>query len=111
GGAVGAGAAAGRPAHLGGRGVVEPPPGAVLAEGSVPGVGGAPGGEVGGQQPPLAAGADQVEDAVEDLAQVGRGPAGALAARQQRLDQGELLGGEGGVVGVVSDNPLSHARL
>ena len=50
--------------------------------------------------------ADQVEDGVEDFAQVGGWPPGALGTWQERFEQGELLVGEVGVIALGSHNPL-----
>jgi len=72
---------------------VEPPP--AIGEGDRP-----PGGQVVGHEPPGDAGLDQVEDAVEDLAEVDRaGPAAGLGLGQQRLDGPPLLVGQVGGIG------------
>src|SRR5262249_50347843 len=81
-------------------------PGAVVAPASVPGVDRGPGREVVRQQAPLAAGADQVEDGVEHLAQFGRRPAGALGPGEERLDEGELVIGQVSVITLGSHNPF-----
>src|SRR5664279_1854637 len=61
---------------------------------------GALGGKVTGQVTPLAPGAEDVEDGVEDVSHGGlAGSATAGVARQERLDQGPLLVGE--VAGIV----------
>ncbi len=90
-GGTGAGVAASLAADLLTQGFVDPFPGAVPTPTAIPGMNGAPGREVLGQQAPLAAGADQVEDAIEDLAQVGRRSAHPLGFGQEGLDQGPLL--------------------
>src|SRR5262249_17680531 len=88
------------------QGLVDAVPGAVVAPASVPGVDRGPGREVVRQQAPLAAGADQVEDGVEHLAQFGRRPAGALGPGEERLDEGELVIGQVSVITLGSHNPF-----
>src|SRR3954451_18200163 len=68
---------------------------------------GALGGEVAGEVTPLATGAEDVEDGVEDVAHVSlTGPPAGLDGRDVRLDQGPLRVGE--VTGVVVRfHPLS----
>src|SRR5262245_36452789 len=101
-----AGVATGGRADLLAQRLVEALPGAVGAPAAVPGVDGAPGREIVRQQAPLAAGADQVEDAVEDFTKVcGRSP-GPLGFGQERLNQGVLIVGEVGVIASGSHNPL-----
>ena len=74
---------------------------------------GALGREVVGQVPPLAAGAEDVEDGVEDVPHVGlAGPSAAGLGRDVRLDQGPL--GVGDVAGVVVRShpiPTTHSPL
>ena len=80
-------------------GAVEPPPAVVEVDG-------APGGQVVGHHPPGDAAADQVEDAVEDLAEVDvAGPAAGLGLGQQGLDELPLLVGQVGGVGGRSMRP------
>ena len=68
---------------------------------------GALGGEVAGEVTPLAAGAEDVEDGVDDVPHVGlAGPPAGVDGRDVRLDQGPLPVGE--VTGVVVRfHPLS----
>src|SRR5271165_3733172 len=73
-------------ADLGPQGVVDPGPGAVVAPLVEIVVAGAPGGQVLGHHPPGAATAGNVEDTVEDLADVdGAGSAAGFGLGQQSL--------------------------
>lgn len=101
-----AGVAAGLEADLLPQGLVDFVPGAVAAPAAVPGVDGTPGREVVGQQAPLAAAADQVEDAVDHFAEVGGRPAHVLASGQEWLDKRELGVGKVGFI-VLEFHPVS----
>ena len=72
---------------------------------AIPGVDGAPRREALREEPPLAAGADQVQDGVEDGAQVGRGPAHPLGPRQEGLDDVIIFGG-----GIIPDEDIPRLK-
>src|SRR5262249_18761979 len=91
--------------HLAAQGVVDPVQGPVVAPGVEVAPGGALGREVAGQIAPLAAGAEGVEDGIDDIPYGGlAGPAAARFGRQVGFDQGPL--GIGEVAGVMV---YSHA--
>src|SRR5262245_39070549 len=80
--------------------LVQPFPGAVQAPAADAGVHGAPRREVVGQQPPGAAGPQEVEVGIADLADVdGTGPAAGLGGRHERLQPFPLGVGKIGRVG------------
>src|SRR5262249_35253188 len=92
--------AAGLLADLLAEGAVETLPGAVVSPLAEVVVGGGPGAVALGQGGPLAAGAVDVQDGVDDVVQVDLpGAAAGLGRREQRRDAGEL--GVGQVAGVV----------
>src|SRR5436309_12634620 len=84
-------------ADLGAQGVVDLRPGAVVAPLAEVVVAGAPGGQVGGHHPPGAAAVGDVEDAVEDLAEVDlAGPTAGLGRWQEALEALPLGAGQVG---------------
>jgi hypothetical protein len=92
-------------------------PSTVPAPAAIPRVDGTPRRKVLGEQAPLAAGAHQVEDAVENLPQVRGRAAQALRLGQERLQQRELLVGEVGFIALslhtslYAETDYSHRLL
>ena len=78
--------AAGLP-HLGAEPVVEPGEQAVAGPLAGMMIDGLPGREVFGQEPPLRAGLDQIEDGIDDLAQGGAWPAAFFGGGQEAAQQ------------------------
>src|SRR5262249_13445918 len=91
------------------QGLADPAPGAVFAPAAVPGMDSAPGREVLGEQPPLAAGAHQGEDGVENLAHVRGRTAHGVSPREKRLQQSELFVREIGFI-ALGVHALFYAR-
>src|ERR1019366_7724715 len=80
--------------HLGAEAVVEPGQQAVPAPLAEVVIDGLPGREVFGQEPPLSAGLDQIEDAVEDFAEGGARAAPFFGGGQEAAKQVPLVVGE-----------------
>src|SRR5262249_46515177 len=96
-----------RRADLRAEQVVDPVQGAVPAPLVEVPPDGALGGQVAGQVAPLAAGAEDVEDGMDDVPQVGRaGPAAGSGGREEWLDQGPLVVGDVTGVMVRSHTPF-----
>src|SRR5262249_48903660 len=89
------------------KGVVDPRPGAVVAPLVKVVVAGAPGGEVMGHHPPGATAAEDVEDTVEDIAELDRArPASRLGGWEKALEAFPLGAGQIGRIGFAF-----HAEL